>query len=107
MTKQIEEMANVIFQGHLEDEEGIVFGDVYVFEFAKNIASNLIKKGYRKADEVRKETAGEVLRILHNIGGCDATEPWEKGFDAAIDAAYRQVAKKYGVKLEEDDEQER
>lgn len=37
---------------------------------------------------IRKD---EVLMLLQSISGCDATEEWSKGFDAAIDEAYKAV----------------
>lgn len=55
-------MAGVIFESEIDD--GIAFCDVYELEFAEQIARNLIEKGYRKADEVRKETAQEILNYL-------------------------------------------
>ena len=29
----------------------------------------------------------EILQRLNEIGGCDATDEWAKGYDSAIDAA--------------------
>lgn len=48
-----------------------------------------------------KQTAIECLKILHSIGGCDATEEWEKGFDAAIDTAFKEICKRFGIDTEE------
>ncbi len=31
--------------------------------------------------------AEAVYKMLHSIGGCDATDEWAKGYDAAIDNA--------------------
>lgn len=56
---------------------------------------------YKLREEVSKETAKEILNILHSIGGCDATKEWDKGFDAAIDTAYKAISEKYGVEVEE------
>ena len=47
------------------------------------------------AKKLEKETARECLKILHSIGGCDATEEWSKGWDAAIDEAYKLISHKY------------
>lgn len=47
-----------------------------------------------------KDTAKEILQMLHDIGGCDATDEWSKGYDAAIDTAYEAVKKRYGVEVE-------
>ena len=54
---------------------------------------------YRR--DAEKETAIECLKILHSIGGCDATEEWEKGFDAAIDTAFEEIRKRFGIETEE------
>lgn len=54
---------------------------------------------YRR--DAEKETAIECLKILHGIGGCDATEEWEKGFDAAIDTAFEEIRKQFGIETEE------
>lgn len=54
---------------------------------------------YRR--DAEKETAIECLKILHGIGGCDATEEWEKGFDAAIDTAFEEIRKRFGIDTEE------
>ena len=48
-----------------------------------------------------KQTAIECLKILHSIGGCDATEEWEKGFDAAIDTVFEEIRKRFGIDTEE------
>ena len=96
--EQIQEMAKIA-----EIELMIHFGDGDIVDpeerpnQADSISEAFYKAGYRKAEEVRKETARECLKILHNIGGCDATEEWSKGFDAAIDEAYKEIADKYGV----------
>ena len=54
---------------------------------------------YRR--DAEKKTAIECLKILHSIGGCDATEEWEKGFDAAIDTAFKEICKRFGIDTEE------
>lgn len=43
---------------------------------------------------VKKE---KVLSILHELGGCHATDSWSRGWDEAIDTAYDEISK-----LEED-----
>ena len=52
-------------------------------------------------DEAERRTAIECLKILHSIGGCDATEEWEKGFDAAVDTAFEEIRKRFGIDTEE------
>lgn len=56
---------------------------------------------YEMCDRKRKEAVVECLKILHSIGGCDATEEWEKGFDAAIDTAFEEIRKRFGIDTEE------
>lgn len=60
----------------------------------------------RLISDTRKETARECLKILHGIGGCDATEEWSKGFDAAIDEAYKEISDKYGVMAFDEEDEE-
>lgn len=60
----------------------------------------------RLISDIRKATAREILKILHDIGGCGAEEDYFKGWDAAIDGAYKAISDKYGVKpLDEEDEE--
>lgn len=54
---------------------------------------------YRK--DAEKETAIECLKILHGIGGCDASDEWSKGFDSAIDTAFKEICKRFGIDTEE------
>lgn len=54
---------------------------------------------YRR--DAEKETAIECLKILHSIGGCDASDEWSKGFDAAIDTAFEEIRKRFGIDTEE------
>lgn len=58
-------------------------------------------EAYHVREEARKETAKEILKIVNDIGGCDATKEWDKGFDAAIDTVYKAIFEKYGVEVEE------
>ena len=72
-----------------------------------SICEELIKKSLNKnsnEEKVRSESdiAKEVLQILHELGGCDATDEWSKGWDEAIDTAYDEIKKRYNV--EEDEE---
>lgn len=73
--EQIEEMTNVMFgkaMAKLEDfltVDYIVFSDYEKYELRKKIkgalnlyAGALYESGYRKADEVRKETAQKVIK---------------------------------------------
>ena len=58
------------------------------------------------ADKAVGLTVKECLRILHNIGGCDATDDFSRGWDEAINTAFKEISEKYGVSEEEvfDDE---
>lgn len=51
-------------------------------------------------------TVKECLRILHNIGGCDATDDFSQGWDEATNTAFKKISEKYGVSAEKvlDDE---
>lgn len=69
-------------------------------------AQILYAAGYRKAEEVRKETARECLKILHNIGGCDATDDYSRGWDNAINEAYKEISDKYGVTAFDEEDEE-
>lgn len=55
----------------------------------------------KQLETIRKKTARDILKILHEIGGCDATKEWDKGFDAAINTAYDEIKKRYGVGVDE------
>ena len=44
----------------------------------------------------------DVLRILNEIGGCGAKDDFTKGWDEAINGAYREVEKLEPVIIEED-----
>ena len=52
-------------------------------------------------DGIKRQTAIECLKILHEIGGCDASDEWSKGFDSAIDTAFKEICKRFGIDTEE------
>ena len=52
-------------------------------------------------DGIKKQTAIECLKILHSIGGCDADDEYSRGFDAAIDTAFEEICKRFGIDTEE------
>lgn len=68
----------------------------------KRLKSNVLES----KKEAEKETARDCLKILHSIGGCDATEEWSKGWDAAIDEAYKEISDKYGVTAFDEEDEE-
>lgn len=35
----------------------------------------------------------KAIEAIHNLGGCDATEEWSKGYDAGITAALDVIEK--------------
>lgn len=35
----------------------------------------------------------KAIEVIHNLGGCDATEEWSKGYDAGITAALGAIEK--------------
>lgn len=80
---------------------GDIPGDYDPSKLVDNIAEQVINFGYRKADEVRKETVREILNYLHDLGGCGAKDDFIKGWDAAIDGAYKDISCKYGVEVED------
>lgn len=108
MTKQeqIEEMANYYceyckrqtgekFCEHIDDKSCNIFFEAELFYNA----------GYRKAEEVRKETAKEILQKFHDwIGAdfeenedCDFIPILKKDFFRRVD----EISKEYGVEVEE------
>lgn len=86
----------------------ILQNDNYTLYAAKRIEeleaeNNTLSKTAKK---IEKETARDCLKILHGIGGCDATEEWSKGWDAAIDEAYKEISDKYGVTAFDEEDEE-
>ena len=67
----------------------------------ERIERNGIISVYLLREAVRKETAKDILKILNGIGGCDSTDEYFKGWDAAIDGAYKAIKEKFGVEVEE------
>ena len=111
MTKQerIEEMARIIAfdlcpERHIHanyGEEAKCYSDNNFAECTKikNVVDKLYNAGYRKADEVRKETAGEILTEL-----LDFVNGWFEGvenndFGVEFNRISKDFSKKYGVYL--------
>ena len=86
----------------------ILQNDNYTLYAAKRIEELEAENDSLKetAKEIEKETARDCLKILHGIGGCDATEEWSKGWDAAIDGAYNDISDKYGVTAFDEEDEE-
>ena len=62
------------------------------YRSSDEIASGLYDKGYRKADEVRKETAKEILQWLYNL---------RKGGFSLNASEVRRIAKDHGIEVDE------
>ena len=70
--KEIEEIEKII-------ENTMVICDDYICIGAHETAEKIVNIGYRKADEVRKETAKEILKeVRQNAGGRWLAELCEK-----------------------------
>ena len=55
--------------------------------------------GYRKADEVRKETAKEILDILYDMGINKEILEYCRIFDVNGVSLAKQICEKYGVEM--------
>jgi hypothetical protein len=98
--EQIQEMAKLIDGSECPSEKCPKMDKEQVKAFgACNIhrAQILYNAGYRKAEDVRKETARECLKILYNIGCNYATSDFDIGWNNAIKKVYRKISQKYGV----------
>lgn len=102
--KQIEELGKIVLSAILlsrrEKRNNCKYG------LGGICAEALINAGYGNVKEAVKETARECLKILHSIGGCDATEDYYKGWDKAIDGAYKEISDKYGVTAFDEEDEE-
>lgn len=87
MTKeeQIEEMLQAVKNAHLEERP-----HDYIKDPAKAICAVLYETGYRKADEVRQETAREILCEFWVV-------QWGQ---SELDNVCIRLAEKYGVDME-------
>jgi hypothetical protein len=66
----------------------------------KESAEELICKGYRNADDVRKETAKVILYILYDMGIDKETLKCCKIFDVNGVSLAKQICEKYDVEVE-------
>lgn len=102
MTKQeqIEEMGQIIC-GHCEN--GICLIDkTSCFGLCEELkAEELYNAGYRKADEVRNETAKEILKILYDQGIDKNIIECCSIYDINGILIAKEICEKYGVKVEE------
>ena len=65
------------------------------------ISENLYNAGYRKADEVRNETAKEILKILYDQGIDKNIIECCSIYDINGILIAKEICGKYGVKVEE------
>lgn len=111
--EQINEMKNVMFgkaMAKLEDFQTVdynVFSDYEKDEFRQKIkgalnmyAVALYESGYRKEDEVQKETAMEILQKIKAFPR-DLIHSYQKGAIILREAEINQIATEYGVEVEE------
>ena len=103
MTKeeQIEKMAKDI--AGIEQQDDLTLGEVYGIEATFELAEILCDAGYRKADEVRKETAREILNLVYQrvkdiSGKSDDESIYE---DSSFVNVLNNIGQKYGVEVEE------
>ena len=102
MTKeqQIEEMAREIQKaGVALDGTDFAYGLVDRDDHFHRLAKKLVDTGYRKEDEVRKETAREIFAKIFSI----AREQGNAGHIVNWVAICAQVAKDYGVEVDDGD----
>lgn len=103
MTKedQIEKMAQeILHAGVALDGVDFVHGLFDEDDHFRRLARKLYTAGYRKADEVRKETAREILVKLKTFTR-DWIHSYQKGAIVLREAEIDQLAAEYGVEVEE------
>lgn len=66
----------------------------------REIAKQIYESGYRKADEVRKETAREILQKIKAFPR-DWIHSYQKGAIILREAEINQIATEFGVEVEE------
>ena len=78
-----------------------LIGNVKPF-YVETIAKALYDAGYRKVDDVRKETAREILDMLYDMGIDKETLECCRIFDVNGVSLTKQICEKYGVEIEND-----
>lgn len=76
-----------------------LIGNVKPF-YVETIAKALYDAGYRKVDDVRKETAREILDMLYDMGIDKETLECCRIFDVNGVSLIKQICEKYGVEIE-------
>lgn len=76
-----------------------LIGNVKPF-YVETIAKALYDVGYRKVDDVRKETAREILDMLYDMGIDKEMLECCRIFDVNGVSLTKQICEKYGVEIE-------
>ena len=76
-----------------------LIGNVKPF-YVETIAKALYDAGYRKVDDVRKETAREILDMLYDMGIDKETLECCRICDVNGVSLTKQICEKYGVEIE-------
>lgn len=76
-----------------------LIGNVKPF-YVETIAKALYDAGYRKVDDVRKETAREILDMLYDMGIDKEMLECCRIFDVNGVSLTKQICEKYGVEIE-------
>ena len=76
-----------------------LIGNVKPF-YVETIAKALYDAGYRKVDDVRKETAREILDMLYDMGIDKEMLECCRIFDVNGVSLAKQICEKYGVEIE-------
>ena len=80
---------------------GDIPGDYDPSKLVDNIAEQVINFGYRKADEVRKETAREILQDISKVIKFESSlDDKNKAFNLCLEVV-KDVISEYGVEVEE------
>lgn len=70
---------------------------------ALEYAEAIYNAGYRKVDEVRKETAKEILDMLYDMGIDNEILECCRIYDVDGVSLAKQICEKYGVEIENDE----
>lgn len=101
MTKQeqIEEMSKAACVACAPNDFCILTADFRPCGPAVEYAKAVYDAGYHKVDEVRKETAKEILDILYDMGINKEILEYCRIFDVNGVSLAKQICEKYGVEM--------
>lgn len=104
MTKeeQIEEIAKDI--AGIEQQEDLTLGEVYGIEATFELAEILCDAGYRKAEEIRKETAREILDKILKVIEFEASLDDKNATFNLCSEVVKDVIGEYGVDVGDSEE---